>query len=251
MGAHLPDPAASWAANLAARLAADLGPVEVVNRLFSPEGGPALAYLERTLDKHAPDVVIVKAGVAAFGMVDVEYAVRDRFGERAAAAFSWTEQRFTSAARRTGALGRTVDSAARTAARRTLGRAPLLSEEVGTATWLEALDLLARREEVQTIVTAPWLYSTDFTRAYPHSMAMRERFGAALQASALRHRFAWVDLEPALELAPGGRDACFLPDWVHTNALGHAGVLDILAPAVVAALSDRSPGAIAPPRAVH
>ena len=191
------------------------------SRNYFPNGSPALSFLERTLAAARPDVVLAHPSTYAFTVTDVAYAVRDRFGERAERLFESAEARFRGLARETGRAGEGAEGGARRIARKVFGRAPMLSEAVATETWLKTLDRLAQHEAVQTFAHAPFKKVAGYAALYPESVVIRDRFTKTFQERALSHRFGWIDVEPSIAAAPGGREACFQPDLVHRNELGH------------------------------
>lgn len=233
MGRGVSNPNDSWVAQLPARIERYVGPVEIAHRTFFPNGAGALAHLERTLAKDRPELVIAHSGTWIFTAFDVSYAIRDHFGKRAQAIFDTTESGFRAIVRRSGRPGTATDAAAKGLARRLLGRAPLLTEEVVTETWLAAFDRLAREEDVQTLVEAPFVPAPGFQTFYPGAAAARERFAATLRERAEQHHFRWVDAEPAVAAMPGGVEACVTADLVHRNELGHRLALDAIAAAIL------------------
>lgn len=237
-GTGLADPGKTWVAQLPARLEAQLGAIEIANRVFFPNGERALTYLDRMLSQERPEMVIAHLSTWPFTVMDVSYAVRDRFGNRAQAIFDTTEAGFRAVARRTGAAGKATDTGAKGLARRLLGRAPIVTEAVATGTWLAALDRLAREEDVQTFVEAPFTPAPEYQRLYPEALATRARFTSTIKDRAEHHHFGWIDVEPAIAAAPGGLDACMTPDLVHRNELGHSIALEGIAAAILARHPD-------------
>ncbi len=236
VGNGLADPNQSWAALLPAKLEPCFGPVRLIDRLFFPGGPGAVAFADRLIMKEGPDVVLCHLSTYPFTVTDVGYAVRDRFGARAQAVFEGVESRFRAVSQRTGSPGVTADAGAKRIARRLIGRAPLLREEVVTATWLGTLDRLAREETVQTFVHAPFIQSAAYQAWYPLARKARDRFTDTIMARATHHHFGWIDVEPAIAAAPGGSESSVHADGVHRNELGHRITADFVAETLIKGL---------------
>ena len=219
----------SWSARLPAELESNFGLVRIEHRSFFPSGPGALRFLDGVLANAAADAVLAIPSTFAFTVQDVRYAIRDRFGKRAEVAFLALERRFRELAGESGRAGKKAESAAEAVVRRVVGTAPLLNEVVATQTWLDVLDRLAREEAGQTFVCAPFIPANGYAALYPRARAARARFTEKIRERAARHRFEWIDAEPAIDTAEGGRDACMLPDLVHRNELGHDVTLAVVA----------------------
>ena len=222
----------AWPLRLAERTEHFLGPIELVNRIYSPNGPGALAFADRLLREHRPEIVITSSASYPFLVADVSHSVRNRFGERAEALFDGAERGFRRVAGASGPAGRASEAIAKRAARRVLGTAGLLSEELATDIWLSTFDRLAREETAAIFTLEPTEPTARFVEEYPTSLATHRRFSTRLKERGAKHHFTWIDVEPAFCALPGGRETCFDDDWVHKNPLGQTTTLE----SVVAAL---------------
>jgi hypothetical protein len=229
------DPSTSWALRLQDAVSADIGPVEVFQRMFSPNGERALVFLERLLAEHHPDVVIAYPNTYAFVMSDVEECVRQRFGKRTARVFRVAERGFASTSGHLGPPGRAAVRGAKAATRRVVGTASLLDAGLATQSWLDTLDRLARAEAVDAIILGATFFGAEFQQAYPGATETTRAFNRLIEERCLAHHFAWLDGEAAMRAAPGGRDACYGADSVHKTRLGNDQILGL----VTGALRER------------
>jgi len=229
------DRSTSWAFRLEEAVSADVGPVEIFQRMFSPNGERALVFLERLLTEHRPDVVIAYPNTYAFVMADVEECVRQRFGKRTARVFRVAERGFASTSGHLGPPGRAALRGAKAATRRVVGTASLLDAGLATQSWLDTLDRLARAESVDAIILGATFFGAEFQQAYPGSKDATRAFNRIVEERCQAHHFAWLDGEAAMCAAPGGRDACYGPDGVHKTRLGNDQILGL----VVGALRER------------
>ena len=99
LGYGLEDVEVAWPRQLERALAACHAGATVVTKQFIPNGRPGVSFLERLLAEHDPTHVIVIISGYFTAVTAVEYRLRDRLGERAAARYKSLERSFDRASR--------------------------------------------------------------------------------------------------------------------------------------------------------
>ena len=231
-GSHLSDSSLAFPWRLQ-RMLKDAAGIdsEVVHR--SLYAGPtASAFVERQLEAHEPDVVVLCLTTHNVIVRLVSSHVRARFGERPARFAELAERWAARQSGRGGGRGRAM-MVVRRNARRVLGtRSPMATEEM-VASYAACLDQLARRENLHSIIGGGIGYIGEIRRLNPgidaRHVALQQRFRELAES----HRFDWRSHEAVLG-GPGAKDPYYFPDGMHTNEDSHRLFAEALLPLVLA-----------------
>lgn len=205
---------------------------EVVHKRYYATAPRALEYLERTLEREHPDVVVLSVTLYAFSVRTVGNRVRRVAGQQAG---DWVDARVRwfdrVSAGRDGSGGSKRALAKRwahLAARRVIGTA---SERTAREVWQayrQAVERLAREEELRVVVIG----STPFTKAiedeHRKARSVQTAFNRRLAVLCRERRMGWVDPE---QFRHADVDSDYA-DALHLTPEGHA----VVAEAVVGAL---------------
>lgn len=229
-GSHLADPEAGWPWALARILdASGIGCEVVHRRLFAAPGAPD--YVERLMERERPDLVVMATSTYSVAVRLVSNRVRERWGEVPARAAARVE-RFT--ARHAGVAGSrraAITSGVRRAGRKIAGTGPALAQEALLESYEECMRVLARHEDVRTIVLGGAGFTGEIPRLNPGIGSALAEMQVQLRESALRYRFDWLDHEELL----GGATAklpFFHRDGMHTDERSQQLVAEAIAPLI-------------------
>ncbi len=208
--------------------------LETVHRQFFI-GPTAIRFLEKQLDTEQPDIVIL--GTSLYTVI-VELAsnrVCERFGERAGAFLNRQEVRVANWSKQMGPTGRARLARVRRIGRRVIGTRPAMSFESAVSSYEECLRVLARREQVHTIIFGGLGYGREIQRLNPRLNEQQEAFHARLKKLADEFHFDWVTHEGILG-GPEAKLAYMQADGVHSNAEGQRLAAEAVIPLVMARL---------------
>ncbi len=205
--------------------------VEVAHKLLFA-GPTAAGYVQRQLDAEHPDVVVLATSTYGVVLQLVSNRVNEKFGPRAARVAARAEQLAAEATYRLGPVGSRPLIGLRKLARRLIGTRPALSMEGMLESYAECMSVLARAENVETIVLSGPGYTMQHAALNPKMLELQAKATVELKRSAERHHFAWESHE-ALMGGVGAKDRYFLADGVHTGVEAHRVVAEAIGPLVV------------------
>lgn len=228
-GSRLANRDDAWPYLVARRLKETTGQdVEVVHRLLFA-GPTAAAYVQKQLDAVRPDVVVLATSTYGVVLQLVSNRVNELFGPRAARVAARAEQFAADATYRLGPVASRPLVGVRKVARRLIGTRPALSLQGMLESYGECMAVLARAEDVHTIVLSGPGYTMHHARLNPKMLELQANATVELRRMAERHHFAWESHE-ALMGGVGVKDRYFLADGVHTGVEAHRVVAEALGP---------------------
>lgn len=231
-GRKLADQSNAWPWVVQRRLAENGIEAEIVHRaLFA--GPTAAEYVERQLRREQPVVVVLATSTYGVVLQLISNTVRERFGERVASVVVSTERAMTWTERRLGTRGSAVLLGPRKVARRLLRPSGVASLEMLIAWYEECFRVLARAENVHTIILGGASYAPALSRLNPRIDEMQDEVHARLKRTAEEHHLDWLLHEELL----GGRQAkltYYLADGVHTDERSQTLVAAAVLPLVLA-----------------
>ena len=206
--------------------------VEVVHRVF--HAGPSSeSYLQRQLDEHEPDVVVLATSTHPVLVEFVSNRIRERWGVRAGRLAVRAENAISQRSIKAGPVSRPLYSGVRRTARKVLGTRPTMTSDVLMACYEGCMARLARVEQMHTIVLGGVGYVGETRRKNPNMDALQEMFQQRFHAMADSYRFEWLSLE-ALLGGPGAKEQYYQPDGVHTDERAHRLFAGALTPLLLA-----------------
>ena len=231
-GSHLPDAADAWPWLLKRLLAEREVEAEVVHRLLF--AGPTAAdFVDRQLDKEAPDMVAVATSTYGVLAKSVSKRMRRRFGDRAGD-FAGKAERFV--ARHPGPAGSLradVLVRARNAGRRVLGADGDFSYQELLQCYEDIFRAIAKQEQTHAVIIGGAAYTQAVWRLNPGSERLQAASNIVLKEMALGHRFDWLSHEELLG-GPANKSPFYYDDGVHTHEESHRLVAAALLPLMLA-----------------
>jgi lysophospholipase L1-like esterase len=226
-GTQLANADRPWPRLLEAALPALAGsPVTITMRPFYAHAPGADVYLERELARHEPDIILMTLTPFAFLTPVVGPGVRRRFGDRAGDAYQWLESHFDAATRHRGRGALRANRVARRIMHLALGAAPVSSYEDVLAGTANALQRLAREEDVQVVAFQGFVQSAKGRgKGARRRASLLARFLTETRDVAERLRILYLCTQGSVE-ASG--EALFLPDDTHVTAAGHRAVAEVI-----------------------
>lgn len=205
---------------------------EVVHRTLY--GGPtARTFVERELERHNPDVVIVCTTTHGVVVQLVSNRIRERWGERAARLAERAEQSAAAISDRLAPGGSSVLSAARRSARRILGTRPALTPEQLIEYYDGVLTAIASREHIHGVISGGIGYIGTIRELNPALDPIQARMQQSFRRSAESRHFAWISQEQVLG-GPGHKERYYQPDGMHTDERSHQLFAEALLPLILA-----------------
>ena len=236
-GRHLDDPANAWPW-VSQRMLAEKGVnLEVVHR--SLYAGPtAASFVEKQLETHQPDVVVVATTTHNVVVRLVSSKVRARWGDHPARVAERAERWAARQSARDGRRGAAV-MALRKGARRVLGTLSPMTPNEMVATYAACFDQLARVEDLHTIVGGGIGYIGEIRRLNPGIDAAQASLQRRFRELAEGHRFDWLSHEAVLG-GPALKDQYYFPDGMHTDERSQKLFAEALLPLVLTRSQDKS-----------
>ncbi|HQW51899.1 MAG TPA: hypothetical protein PL082_07575, partial [Tepidiformaceae bacterium] len=188
-------------------------------------------YVERLMERERPDVVVMATSTYSVAVRLVSNRIRERWGDGPARAAARVELFTTRHAGQAGSRRAAVTSPVRRIGRRLAGTGPALAQGVLLGSYDECMRVLARHEDVRTIVLGGAGFTGEIPRLNPGIEAALTDMQVQLRESALRYRFDWLDHEELL----GGATAklpFFHRDGMHTDGRSQQLVAEAIAPLV-------------------
>lgn len=229
-GSHLLDPADSWPRVLQRSLSEAGGEVDVLHRRLYA-GPTAAEYVERQFERERPDVVVMATSTYAVVVRLVSNHVRERWGDRAAAAALRLEQFAGRHPGRPGSPGAAAITVGRRLGRKLIGTRPALAADGLIEHYRDCMRSLARHEDVRTIILGGAGFTREVGRLNPGFDSEERKIQERLRDLALSHRFAWLVHEDLLG-GPAGKARFFLSDGMHTDEHSQRLVADAILPMV-------------------
>jgi hypothetical protein len=221
-------PGPTWTQIAQSRLPSD----EFVERGFSPIGETAPAFVERLVQQHEPDLVVLPLGTFLFTVAFTWPRVRRLLGSRLASRYRQAEEAFDAKTRPVGEPPGRLNTFARRSARRLLGTRPIVRRHELEAAYERVLQVLARHEDLDVLLVA---YPPERSRLVKVRRIDEERaaFLSHVGAFAAQRHFRLLDSEP-LFAARSGDPQIMTADGFHLERQGHA----LLGAAVAAAIAE-------------
>jgi len=219
-GVQLVDERETWPNLLANALPEVLGgPVSLTVRPFFAHAPGALAYLEREVVKHEPDIAFLMLTTFPFTSPVIEPAVRRRFGDRVGNLFSRSVNRFDGATRHRSPLVQRLNRATRSVMVRLLRARPVTTYPVAMEGTVAAMEALSRREELQVLAFHGFVKLPAERRGRESKVAAEShRFLNEARREAERLHIAFLNMQ---DLPETKADGLFFPDCVHVTAQAH------------------------------
>ncbi|MBK9546645.1 MAG: hypothetical protein IPO51_12540 [Dehalococcoidia bacterium] len=205
---------------------------EVVHRLLFA-GPSAASFVERQLEKERPDFVVI--ALSTYGVVVqlVSNRLRERFGQPVASAAERFERFVSRHPARHGSNQERALTAIRRGGRRLIGTRPSLTLSGLLESYTDCFSVLARAENVHTIVLGGASYTRQLAHLNPRLYETQAEVGRTLRAAALERHFDWILHEDLLGSGET-RLGFFQPDGVHTDERSQRLVAEALLPVVLA-----------------
>lgn len=200
--------------------------VEVVHKLLFA-GPTAAGYVQRQLDAERPEVVVLATSTYGVVVQLVSNRLNEAFGPRAARIAARAERLAVDATYRLGPVASRPVVGARRLARRLIGTRPALDFEGMIQSYADCMAVLARAEDVETIILGGAGYTLQHQRMNPRLNELQDRSTEEFRRMAERHRFGFVSHEALL----GGRsrkEPYYLRDGVHTGVESNRLVADAI-----------------------
>jgi hypothetical protein len=231
-GTRLSNSADAWPWLLQNQLEGLGTPTEDVHRLLFA-GPSAGRFVHSQLERESPDTVILATSSYGVVLQLVSNRVRQSFGDRAGTAAARLERFAAMHAGRPGSGRRAFTARMRRYGRRIAGTRPSLSVGGLINSYEECFDVLARAENVHTIILAGAGYTAEQTVLNPGWPKLQARIHGQLESAARSHHFDWLVHEELL----GGRSAketYYHADGVHTDERSNLLVAQALLPLIQA-----------------
>jgi len=228
-GTRLPNRDDAWPYVVADRFRGATGrDMEVVHKLLFA-GPSAAAYVQKQLDAEHPDAVVLATSTYGVVVQLVSNRVNERFGPRAARLAARGERLAQRATYRLGPTGSKPLVSARRLTRRVIGTSPALSFQGLIESYADCMSVLARAEDVETIILGGAGYTRQHQQMNPRLNELQDRAAEEFRRMAERHHFGFVLHEELL----GGREhkeGYYQPDGVHTTEASNRLVADAILP---------------------
>ena len=234
-GTRLANREDAWPYLVARRVEEETGrEVEVVHRLLFA-GPTAAGYVKKQVEAERPDVVVLATSTYGVVVQLVSNRLNEAFGPRAARIAARAERLAVDATYRLGPVASRPVVAARRLARRVIGTRPALSFEGMLESYADCMSVLARAEDVETIILGGAGYTLQHQRMNPRLNELQDRSTDEFRRMAERHRFGFVSHEALL----GGRERkerFYQQDGVHTGEESNRLVAEAIREMVLARL---------------
>jgi hypothetical protein len=204
---------------------------EVTHRNLYP-GPTAAAFVQRLMEREAPDIVVVCTTTHGVVVQLVSNRMRARWGERAGRLAERAERAVARRANQVAPHGSRAITAFRRAGRKILGTQPALSAEGLVQSYEDVMMTLARFEDTKTIIGGGIGYIGEIRALNPGIDTLQARFQRRFREAAERHRFDWLSHEEVLG-GPGAKDQYYYPDGIHTDERSHRLFAEALLPLIV------------------
>ena len=204
---------------------------EITHRLLYA-GPTAAAFVERQVAQLQPDVVVLATTTHNVVVRLVSSNVRARFGDRPARLAERAERWAARESHRPGTRGRGMLTL-RQSARRVLGTRPTMTPADMVASYENCFSVLARVENLHTIVGGGIGYIGELRRLNPGIDQAQASLQKQFRELAEAHRFDWLSHEAVLG-GPGAKDQYYFPDGMHTDERSHRLFAEALLPLVLA-----------------
>ena len=234
-GSHLPDAADALPWLLQRMLTAATGEEPQVLHRVLYAGPTARAFVDRELDRHQPDIVILCTTTHNVTVRLVSNRVRERWGERAARLAERAERSAAAASGRFGRPGRVTVRTLRKSARRVLGTRPTMTVDEMVQCYDDVMTAIASHEQVHCIIGGGIGYIGEIRELNPGIDELQAFFQEQFRRSAEARHFDWLSQADVLG-GPGAKDQYYQPDGMHTDARSHQLFAEALFPLVLARL---------------
>lgn len=209
--------------------------VQVVHRLLFA-GPSAAAFVERQVAAEAPDAAILCPSTYGVVVQLVSNRINEAFGPRYARMAARAERTAVRTTYRLGPVASKPLVVARAAARRLIGTRPALTFEAMLQSYADCMAVLAKSENLQTVVLGGAGYTRQHQRLNPLLLDLQAAATREFKRLAEHHHFDWL----VHEVIMGGIEAkerFYFADGVHTNEESQRLVADAVTPLVLAALA--------------
>jgi hypothetical protein len=235
-GTRLPNRYDAWPYLVAERYReATNQPMDVVHKLLFA-GPTAAAYVRKQLDAEQPNAVVVATSTYGVVIQLVSNRVNERFGPRAARLAARAERFAQQATYRLGPVASRPLVGARRLTRRIIGTSAALSFDGMIQSYEDCFAVLARAEDVETVILGGAGYTLQHARMNPRLNELQDRSTEEFRRMAGHHHFGFLSHEALL----GGRqhkEPYYHPDGVHTGEESNRIVADALAPLLLQRLA--------------
>ena len=207
---------------------------EVVHKLLFA-GPTAVQFVERSLEKESPDVVVVATSTFNVLIQLVSRRVREVLGDRAGDFAMRTEQLVARHPGPSGSRRAVVLAEARKVGRKLVGTRGDFSVDELVSCYEQCFRAIAQQEDVHGIAIGGAAYTSTVWRMNPGAEAQQEVLNAGFHEAAIRHHLDWFSHETLLG-GPKSKLPYYHKDGVHTDERSHRLVANPVVELVIARL---------------